>query len=88
MVVVGMDHRSRRDATSPPGRRRTATMVGREDMRYRTKDLTLPAHTTRARSHSAAPTDSPSLHVSRSRSKSPRRLPESTSRSLSPPEAR
>ncbi|XP_071551521.1 uncharacterized protein [Panulirus ornatus] len=86
-MVLG-DHRSRRDATSPPGRRRTATMMGREDMRYRTKDLTPPAHTTRARSHSAAPTDSPSLHVSRSRSKSPRRVPESTSRSLSPPEAR
>lgn len=37
------------------------------------------------RSHSAAPTDSPSLH-SRSRSKSPRRMGEH--RSLSPPEGR
>ncbi|KAG7177088.1 Regulating synaptic membrane exocytosis protein 2-like 1 [Homarus americanus] len=87
-MVMGLDHRSRRDAASPPGRRRTATIVGREDMRYRAKDLSLPAHTTRARSQSAAPTDSPSLHVSRSRSKSPRRAPEPASRSLSPPEAR
>ncbi|KAF2366402.1 C2 domain [Trinorchestia longiramus] len=42
----------------------------------------------RGRSQSAAPTDSPFLHVSRSRSKSPRRVPDSASRSLSPPEAR
>ncbi|XP_047736785.1 regulating synaptic membrane exocytosis protein 1 [Hyalella azteca] len=42
----------------------------------------------RGRSQSAAPTDSPSLHVSRSRSKSPRRIPDVASRSLSPPEAR
>ncbi|KAK7022075.1 hypothetical protein SK128_020585 [Halocaridina rubra] len=88
--MVGMDHRSRRDANSPPGRRRIIVgrddMGGREDIRYRGKDLSLPA--ARARSHSAAPTDSPSLHVSRSRSKSPRRQPEPASRSLSPPEAR
>lgn len=38
------------------------------------------------RSHSAAPCDSPSLHHSRSRSKSPRRMGDH--RSLSPPEAR
>ncbi|XP_037798434.1 uncharacterized protein LOC119593544 [Penaeus monodon] len=85
----GLDHRSRRDTTSPPGRRRIATIVGREDLRYRSKDLGLPTHSPRARSQSAAPTDSPSLHVSRSRSKSPRRAPEQpASRSLSPPEAR
>ncbi|XP_076044402.1 rab3 interacting molecule isoform X10 [Oratosquilla oratoria] len=95
MVVAGsaggLDHRSRRDM-SPPGRRRSGTVVGREDARYnRAKDLSLPANShahPRARSHSAAPTDSPSLHLSRSRSKSPRRAPEPASRSLSPPEAR
>ncbi|XP_042862005.1 regulating synaptic membrane exocytosis protein 2-like isoform X3 [Penaeus japonicus] len=89
VISSGLDHRSRRDITSPPGRRRIATIVGREDIRYRSKDLGLPTHSPRARSQSAAPTDSPSLHVSRSRSKSPRRAPEQpASRSLSPPEAR
>lgn len=39
------------------------------------------------RSHSAAPCDSPSVHMSRSRSKSPRRSI-TDHRSLSPPEAR
>lgn len=38
------------------------------------------------RSHSAAPSDSPSMHHSRSRSKSPRRMGDH--RSLSPPEGR
>ncbi|XP_050718371.1 uncharacterized protein LOC126999677 isoform X3 [Eriocheir sinensis] len=85
----GVEHLPRRDTSSPTGRRLTTTVLSRGDLRYRAKDLTLPAYSnTRVRSHSAAPTDSPSLHMSRSRSKSPRRVTEPGSRSLSPPEAR
>ncbi|KAK8377512.1 hypothetical protein O3P69_013858 [Scylla paramamosain] len=86
----GAEHLPRRDTASPTGRRLTTTVHSRGDLRYRAKDLTLPAYSSnpRSRSHSAAPTDSPSLHMSRSRSKSPRRVTEPGSRSLSPPEAR
>ncbi|KAK8742086.1 hypothetical protein OTU49_002102, partial [Cherax quadricarinatus] len=75
-------------SSSPPPEERPMVehRSRRDDARYQAKDLSLPANT-RARSQSAAPTDSPSLHVSRSRSKSPRRAPEPASRSLSPPEA-
>lgn len=40
------------------------------------------------RSHSAAPCDSPRMHMSRSRSKSPRRSATDYHRSLSPPDCR
>jgi len=88
------ERRSRRDM-SPQGRKRAGMMV-RGGLSYQEPSHPLearyqpppPVSSSRQRSHSAAPTDSPSLH-SRSRSKSPRRHQETHShRSLSPPEGR
>ncbi|XP_059486620.1 regulating synaptic membrane exocytosis protein 2 isoform X14 [Neocloeon triangulifer] len=90
------ERRSRRDM-SPQGRKRAGMMV-RGGVSYQEPVLPMDARyppamhasSSRQRSHSAAPTDSPSLH-SRSRSKSPRRHQEHSThshRSLSPPEGR
>ncbi|CAB3370540.1 Hypothetical predicted protein [Cloeon dipterum] len=91
------ERRSRRDM-SPQGRKRAGMMV-RGGVSYqepgqateaRYQQPAVHASSSRQRSHSAAPTDSPSLH-SRSRSKSPRRHQEHSThshRSLSPPEGR
>nr|CAD7569270.1 unnamed protein product [Timema californicum] len=80
------DHRRSRRDMSPQGRKRAAVMMSRD------KTASYQPHRKNGnqgmmtqRSHSAAPTDSPSLH-SRSRSKSPRRMGDH--RSLSPPEGR
>ncbi|KAK6644669.1 hypothetical protein RUM43_000937 [Polyplax serrata] len=75
------ERRSRRDM-SPQGRKRTAIMMSREKQTGHQTHRKNGQLFMSQRSHSAAPTDSPSLH-SRSRSKSPRRVG-----SLSPPENR
>ncbi|XP_021924276.1 regulating synaptic membrane exocytosis protein 2-like isoform X3 [Zootermopsis nevadensis] len=77
--------RSRRDM-SPQGRKRAAVMMSRDKIvSYQPQRKNGGQGMMGQRSHSAAPTDSPSLH-SRSRSKSPRRMGDH--RSLSPPEGR
>ncbi|XP_033608307.1 regulating synaptic membrane exocytosis protein 2 isoform X2 [Cryptotermes secundus] len=80
------EHRRSRRDMSPQGRKRAAVMMSRDKMvSYQPQRKNGGQVMMGQRSHSAAPTDSPSLH-SRSRSKSPRRMGEH--RSLSPPEGR
>nr|CAD7439312.1 unnamed protein product [Timema bartmani] len=80
------DHRRSRRDMSPQGRKRAAVMMSRDKAAsYQPHRKNGNQGMMTQRSHSAAPTDSPSLH-SRSRSKSPRRMGDH--RSLSPPEGR
>lgn len=100
-VLDPLDRRPHRD-TSPQRRGRLPTVVRREDVtssyhhHIPRKDIVdrMPvaeqdSHMVRPRSRSAAPSDVPSIHSHRSRSKSPRwGMSETISRSLSPPETR
>ncbi|XP_069676267.1 regulating synaptic membrane exocytosis protein 2 isoform X4 [Periplaneta americana] len=84
--VEMQEHRRSRRDMSPQGRKRAAVMMSRDKMvTYQPQRKNGGQGMMGQRSHSAAPTDSPSLH-SRSRSKSPRRMGDH--RSLSPPEGR
>ncbi|XP_071440565.1 regulating synaptic membrane exocytosis protein 1 isoform X4 [Hetaerina americana] len=94
-MEISEPRRSRRDM-SPQGRKRSGMMsrdklISYQAPSYRgdhsTVSMEISTGGSRQRSHSAAPTDSPSLH-SRSRSKSPRRISDHSHRSLSPPESR
>ncbi|XP_046392498.1 regulating synaptic membrane exocytosis protein 2 isoform X3 [Ischnura elegans] len=94
-MEISEPRRSRRDM-SPQGRKRSGMMSRDKLISYQapgyrgdhsTVSMEMSTGGSRQRSHSAAPTDSPSLH-SRSRSKSPRRISDHSHRSLSPPEGR